>query len=109
MKDNYAASDAEDMPRFLKTMSHGKSHRELFIRETLKESVAADTSKHTVKINVRNRNAAPYVRTQWPYSAVQIVQEMTKSARVPGSKEPSDLSCWLAPDREHPVVEIGTL
>lgn len=31
MEDNYAASDAEDMSRFLKTMSHGKSHRELFI------------------------------------------------------------------------------
>jgi hypothetical protein len=109
MEENLAASDAEDMPRLLKTMSREMPNRELFIEETLKEWAAADTSTHLLEIEVLKHSDAPNARTRLPYATVRIVQEMTKSARAPGSEEASDLSRQFAIDQEHPVVEFEAL
>jgi hypothetical protein len=59
MEENLAASDAEDMPRLLKTMSREMPNRELFIAETLKEWDAADTSTHLIEIQVLKHSDAP--------------------------------------------------
>jgi hypothetical protein len=109
MEENLAASDAEDMPRLLKTMSREMPNRELFIEETLKEWAAADTSTHLVEIEVLKHSDALNARTPLPYATVRIVQEMTKSARAPGSEEASGLSRQFAIDQEHPVVEFESL
>lgn len=58
--ENYAASDAEDMPRLLKTMRVGLPNRDLLIGETLKEWDAADTSTRLVESVVRDRGTAHY-------------------------------------------------
>ena len=109
MEENLAASDAEDMPRLLKTMSREMPNRELFIEETLKEWAAADTSTHVLEIEVLKHSDAPNARTRLPYATVRIVQEMTKSLRAPGSDDASDLSRQFGLDQEHPVVEFETL
>lgn len=84
MEENLAASDAEDMPRLLKTMSREMPNRELFIEETLKEWAAADTSTHVLEVEVLKHSDAPNARTRLPYATVRIVQEMTKSRRARG-------------------------
>jgi hypothetical protein len=109
MEENLAASDAEDMPRLLRTMSREMPNRELFIEETLKEWAAADTSTHVLEVEVLKHSDAPNARTRLPYATVRIVQEMTKSARDPASEEASDLSRQFGLDQEHPVVECESL
>ena len=59
MEENLAASDAEDMPRLLKTMSREMPNRELFIEETLKEWAAADTSTHVLEVEVLKHSDTP--------------------------------------------------
>jgi hypothetical protein len=109
MEENLAASDAEDMPRLLKTMSREMPNRELFIAETMKEWDAADTSTHLLEIEVLKHSDAPNARTRLPYATVRIVQEMTKSLRVPGSAEASEITRRFGLDQESPVVEFETL
>jgi hypothetical protein len=109
MEENLAASDAEDMPRLLKTMSREMPNRDLFIAETLKEWDAADTSTHLIEIEVLKHSDAPNARTRLPYATVRIVQEMTKSLRAPGSDEASEITRRFGLDQESPVVEFETL
>ena len=109
MEENLAASDAEDMPRLLKTMSREMPNRELFIAETLKEWAAADTSTHVLEVEVLKHSDAPNARTRLPYATVRIVQEMRKSARDPAGEEASDLSRQFGLDQEHPVVKYESL
>ena len=73
MEENLAASDAEDMPRLLKTMSREMPNRELFIEETLKEWAVADTSTHVLEVEVLKHSDAPNARTRLPYATVRIV------------------------------------
>ena len=91
MEENLAASDAEDMPRLLKTMSREMPNRELFIAETLKEWAAADTLTHVLEVEVLKHSDAPNARTRLPYATVRIIQEIG-SARDPAGEEASDLS-----------------
>jgi hypothetical protein len=109
MEENLAASDAEDMPRLLKTMSREMPNRELFIEETLKEWAAADTSTHLIDIEVLKHSDAPNARTRLPHTTVRIVQEMTKSVRAPGSDESSEITRRFGLDQQFPVVEFETL
>ena len=73
MEENLAASDAEDMPRLLRTMSREMPNRELFIEETLKEWAVADTSTHVLEVEVLKHSDAPNARTRLPYATVRIV------------------------------------
>lgn len=109
MEENLAASDAEDLPRLMKTMSRESPNPERFIRETLKEWAAADTSTHLVELEVLKRITSPYARIRLPYATVRFVQEMTKSERAPGGEEPSKLSRMFGLDQEYQVVEFETL
>lgn len=58
-EENLAASDAEDMPRLLKTMSREMPTRELLIAETLKKWAAADTSTHVLEVEVLKHSDTP--------------------------------------------------
>ena len=109
MEENLAASDAEDMPRLLKTMSREMPNRELFIEETLKQWAAADTSTHLIEIEVLKHSDAPNARTHLPYATVRIVQEMTKSVRAPGSDEASEITRRFGLEQEFPFVKFETL
>ena len=109
MEENLAASDAEDMPRLLRTMSREMPNRELFIEETLKEWAAADTSSHLIEIEVLKHSDAPHASTRLPYATVRIAQEMTKSVRAPGSDDASEITRRFGLDQEHPVVEYESL
>lgn len=63
MEDNYAASDAEHLPRLTKTMSRETPNPERFVNETIEEWVAADTSTRLVDNGVLDRETAHFFRT----------------------------------------------
>lgn len=109
MVENLAATDAEDMPRLLATMSREMPNRELFIKETTKEWAAADTYTRLVDLEVLRHSDAPHANTRLPYATVRVVQTMLKSERKPGSAEPSEWSRRMLLDQKHPTVEYETL
>ena len=63
MEDNYAASDAEHLPRLTKTISRETPNPERFVNETIEEWVAADTSTRLVDNGVLDRETAHFFRT----------------------------------------------
>ena len=63
MEDDYAASDAEHLPRLTKTMNRETPSPEQFVKKTIEEWVAAATSTSLVDNGVLDRETAHFFRT----------------------------------------------
>jgi len=75
LEENYAASNVEDLPRLLKTMSREMPQRQLFISACRQEWAESDIYHRLVDVQVLEHSDAEYSSCEYPYATALVTQQ----------------------------------
>lgn len=76
LEENYAASNAEDLPRLLRSMSQEMPQRKLFVDTCKQEWAVADHYYRLVDVQVLEHSDAPNASCEYPYATALVTQQI---------------------------------
>lgn len=75
LEENFRASNAEDLPRLLRSMSREMPQKQLFVAACKKEWAAANMYHRLIDVKVLKHSDAEHARCDYPYAVALVTQQ----------------------------------